>query len=78
MCFRRKYMLITHHIQVVIEIKTEIIIDDISFKMIDIDNVVHGRYYISEFAKLYDLKYKRYIIGHVNKGYLRVTLATKK
>ena len=61
----------------VIEIKTEIIIDDISFKMIDIDNVVHGRYYISEFAELYDLKYKRYIIGHVNKGYLRVTLATK-
>lgn len=45
--------------------------------MINIDNVVVGRYYISEFAEIYDLKYEKYVMGHINKGYLRISLRTK-
>lgn len=43
-------------------------------KEIIIDNVIRERYFITIYGELYDLKYKRYITGHVNKGYLRVTL----
>lgn len=44
------------------------------FKWVTIDNVVEKRYKIFSNGKLFDTKYNKYLAGHINKGYLRVTL----
>ena len=45
-------------------------------KNIVIDNVCTDRYSITMNGEIYDRKLKRYLYGHLNKGYMRVTLTT--
>lgn len=54
--------------------KTHIRTRNASYKEICIDDVVRHRFYISESGVIYDAKYDRELKGHINKGYLRVTL----
>ena len=44
------------------------------FKEIVIDNVIRGRYYINKKSEIFDKKFNRFITGHNNTGYIRVTL----
>lgn len=43
-------------------------------KALIIDNVIPGRYAVSSDGKVFDFKYNRILNGHLNTGYMRVTL----